>query len=449
MGSKVLLALLCLLLVVSAPGAHAQELFFNPNFLLSDEELQDSTALTLQGVQRFLEEQGSGLAHRSFTDYQGIVRPASEIIWLAAQESQINPKVLLTTLQKEQSLINDPAPTQRQLDRAMGYRCPDNGSCHPNTLDFGKQVDGAAWQFRQYLDHPQDWFFKPGLVYWVDEQYIIIPTNIATAGFYNYTPHYSGNLRFWGLWSKYWSREYPDGTLLKAHDNPDVWLIQYGTRRLITSYSVLLSRFDPGRIIIVNASDIDHYPVGLSIQFSNYSILRTADGQRYLVVDDQIRPIVDDAAFRKLGYNPEEIIDVEAGELVGYTPGVNISVDSLYPTGVLLQNKTTGGVYYVDNGVRYPIIAREILRTRFPRLHMEQVEPVALDQYPEGFPVLFRDGELVRAANDAKIYVISGGLRRWIPSELVFTNLGYRWENVITTSQQALDLHPLGDVLNF
>ena len=80
MGSKVLLALLCLLLVVSAPGAHAQELFFNPNFLLSDEELQDSTALTLQGVQRFLEEQGSGLAHRSFTDYQGIVRPASEII---------------------------------------------------------------------------------------------------------------------------------------------------------------------------------------------------------------------------------------------------------------------------------------------------------------------------------------------------------------------------------
>ena len=426
----------------------AQDEFFNPDHILSDAEMTDYNSLSLTGIQRFLEEQGSGLAGGTYTDYLGVRRSAASIIWQAAQESQINPKVLLTTLQKEQSLIEDPSPTQRQIDRAMGYRCPDSGSCHPNTLDFGKQVDGAAWQFQQYLTRPQDWFFKAGETYAVDNRYIIRPQTTATAGLYNYTPHYSGNQSFWRIWNRYWAREYPEGTLLKANDGPNVWLLQFGTRRPITSFSVLVSRFDPKKIITVSRSDVERYPEGPQIKFSNYSILSLPDQRLFLLVDDQLREI-DPEAFRKLGYHPEEVVPVEETDFAGYTPGPKITAESLYPTGILLQNSETGGVYYVENSTKHPIFSREIMRSRFPSLTLRQVLPVEFEQYADGTPAQFQDGELVRIEGQSSVYVISEGLRRWIPTEEVFTGLGYRWENIVTTNAAAVELHPLGDDVSF
>ncbi len=425
---------------------HASDFFFNPHFIMTDEEMTDHTSMSIASIQRFLEEHGSGLARRSFSDYLGVTKPASEIIWQAAVESQINPKVILATLQKEQSLIGDPNPTQRQLDRAMGYRCPDSGSCNVSTLDFGKQVDGATWQFRQYLDRPQDWFFKVGETYDVDGgSYFIKPVTTATAGLYNYTPHYSGNLRFWNIWQDYFGKNFPEGSLVKAHNNPGVWLVQYGTRRLITSWGVLVSRFDPDRILTVSQTDLEKYTVGPSIKFHNFSLLGAPDGKVYLLVNDELRHITSPEVFRSIGFNPEEIEPIEETDLIGFRFGSDITVDSTYPTGALLQNNKTGGVYFVENGVKQPIVAREIMTARFPDRLLTQVSPDILDQYDSGVPVSFADGELVKSTADSKIYVIADGFKRWIKTEEAFAKFGYKWDNVVVTSDQALAVHPLGE----
>jgi len=39
----------------------------------------------------------------------------------------------------EQSLIEEESPTQRQLDWATGYGCPDGGSCNPRWQGFGNK----------------------------------------------------------------------------------------------------------------------------------------------------------------------------------------------------------------------------------------------------------------------------------------------------------------------
>lgn len=79
---------------------------------------------------------------------------AAQIIYNAAQAYQINPEVILTTLQKEQGLVTDNWPWYSEYQYAMGYSCPDSSGCSSSYADFYKQVDGAAWQFRDYLNNP-------------------------------------------------------------------------------------------------------------------------------------------------------------------------------------------------------------------------------------------------------------------------------------------------------
>ena len=433
---------ICLLSLLPYPVL--ADYYFNPHLIISDEEMEDYDAMTLSEVQRFLMEKTSGLSLRTLPDYQGTTKLASEIIWQASQESRINPKVLLTTLQKEQSLIESIWPSQNQLDKAMGYRCPDSGSCHPNGLGFGKQVDGAAWQFRQYLDNPTQWTYQAGKTADLDES-TVTPVNQATAGLYNYTPHYSGNERFWRLWVKYWGKNHPDGSLLKADGDSGVWLIQYGLRRPITSYGVLLSRFDPKKIITVNKTDLEKWEVGPPIRFHNYSLLRLPDGSVYLLVDDELRHIASMEVFRLIGFNWDEVSEVADADLAGYQFGSEITSSSAYPTGALLQDRVTTGVYYVDNGIRYPLYSPEIMKANFPTKVISRVAPEQLQQYWLGLPLQFRDGELIKADSDSKVYVIADGERRWIPNEEIFDKLGYRWDNVIVTAAHAVNIHELGE----
>jgi hypothetical protein len=425
--------------------AQAVDYLFNSDFILSDEEMTDVDTMTIADVQAFLISRGSGLAHLRLTDYQGIIRPASEIIWNAAQESRINPQVILTTLQKEQSLISNPTPSERALQRAMGYRCPDGDACNASTLDFGKQVDGATWQFRQYLDNPTKWSFQAGRTSIVDGSRIVTPVTRATAGLYNYTPHISGNEQFWRLWVKYWGKNFPNGSLLKARGNPAVWFIDNGYRRLITSYSALTSRFDPRKILQIEPADLQKYEVGASLRFPNYSLLRTPDGNIYLLVDDQLRHIDSMEAFRTIGFTLDEVQEIGFSDTIGYAPGVDITVETIYPTGTLLKTRDSAQVYYVIDGKKHAVVAPEILHTKFPTLSVEVVASSTLAEYPEAEPVKFRDGELIKGAGDPKVYVISGGMRRWIPTGELFVKLGYRWDNIINTSAAALAVQPEGE----
>ncbi len=426
------------------PSIASADYYFNPHYIISDEEATDHLSMSLSDIQGFLREKNSGLTNLVTSDYNGINKKASEIIWQAAVENMISPKLLIATLQKEQSLIETPFPTKKQLDRAMGYRCPDSGSCHPNTLDFGKQVAGAAWQFRQYFNNPNNWNYRVNETYLISG-WFVTPMNQATAGLYNYTPHYSGNNHFWQIWQKYWGRDYPDGSLLKAYDSPAVWLIQYGARRLITSWGVLVSRFDPKKIISVSRSDLEKYETSLPIRFYNYSLLRLPNGNIYLLVNDELRYITSMEVFRAIGFNPEEITSTQENDLSGYKQGKDISVETVYPIGALLQNNQTGGVYYVEDGIRHPIYSSEIMNVNFQNRPLIKINQTEIDKYQIGEPIKFRDGEIIKADNDSKVYVISDGHRRWIKTTDAFAKFGYKWDNIVTTNQRAVDIHPLGE----
>ncbi|MEK7059512.1 MAG: hypothetical protein AAB971_02020 [Patescibacteria group bacterium] len=188
-------------------------------------------------IQSFLAGKGSYLAgYSSYSGRDGGNVSAAQIIAEAASDYAINPQVILATLQKEQSLVTDPSPSSSQINFAMGYGCPDSGSCsHPG---FYTQVDYAAWQLRynyeaingrawgghaasEYPCRAATRYYSPGLYAGTNVTFYnesgaayraFVIANAATASLYCYTPHvgpysetgYSGSYNFVTSFESWW-----------------------------------------------------------------------------------------------------------------------------------------------------------------------------------------------------------------------------------------------------
>ncbi|MFA6306397.1 MAG: hypothetical protein WCV70_01085 [Patescibacteria group bacterium] len=450
---------------------------FDPNNIISDLEIMDYTSMDLADIQKFLENKNSYLANYSCPDYYGVTRKASEIIYNAAAKNYdcssailsdnpteeerklkcrkitISPKFLLVLLQKEQSLIENSSPGQRNLDWATGYGCPDSGGCNTRWQGFGKQVNSAALQFRDYMDNPQFYTYRAGNTYTFTNPYgtistdpiTVTPVNQATAALYNYTPHvYNGNFNFYKIWQRWFTKIYPDGSLLQAQGEPGVWLLQNGLKRPFLSMAALATRFDANKIIKINKSDLDKYEKGAPIKFPQYSLIKSPRGTIFLLVDDKKRGFTSMEAFRKMGFNPDEVVNASWEDINYYADGANITATSTYPTGALLQNNKTGGVYYVIDGTKAPLIDKIFLTAKFSSKKIIKVAPEELDQYLTLKPYLFGDGELLKTKDSPYAYVISGGKKILIASDKVFSGLGYKAENIIIVPSSVLYLYEAG-----
>ncbi len=219
----VALAVACILLVVGlvvadtsrADAANGAD--FDPGFIISDATFFDSSAMTKQQIQSFLEVKvptcfaGSGptcLRHYTMTtstkaadSYCGVYsgatnETAAAIIQKVATACGINPQVLLVLLQKEQGLITSTAPTDYKYRSATGYGCPDTAACDSAYYGFQNQVYNAARQFQRYTATSTSWSYQPGRT----NQILYHPNaacgkksvyiqNQATANLYIYTPY--------------------------------------------------------------------------------------------------------------------------------------------------------------------------------------------------------------------------------------------------------------------
>lgn len=182
---------------------------FNKNNIISDYQMFDYNSMTQVQIQQFLQSKNSYLSNYSVEDFEGIIKPASQIIYEAAQRYRVNPKYILVTLQKEQSLIQwEGVPPQKRLDWACGYAVCDSCSMTDPKIQkykgFGKQIDNSAGSMRFYYDNASAYGFikKANTQITIDGE-ILIANNQATANLYTYTPHIRGNYTFWRVWQRY------------------------------------------------------------------------------------------------------------------------------------------------------------------------------------------------------------------------------------------------------
>ncbi len=186
---------------------------FNPGYLISDYAFFNRTAMSEAEIQAFLESKSGTCQNTRCLDilrqdsvdwaatprcdaYTGGTNELiSRIIYKVQIACGVSAKVLLVTLQKEQGLVTSTAPTERAVNYALGYGCPDTAPCDPAVAGISQQLYRAAAQFQRYRLSPSSYNFQVGVE---NIQYHpntacgtkrVTIVNQATAGLYNYTPY--------------------------------------------------------------------------------------------------------------------------------------------------------------------------------------------------------------------------------------------------------------------
>ena len=194
---------------------------------LARENFRAAGSMTAADVQTFLAaanpSASTTMALKALVtkDHSGVSKTAAQIIAETAAAWQLSPKVLLVTLQKEQSLLTRTAPSQTTLDWALGFGCPDGvpvAERDPAYKGFGTQV----WLAARYLNGYGEITGYAGTPWnktrvFSDHGFSALPRNLATYKLYIYTPHVGypetsgtgalnythGNLLFWNVWNKW------------------------------------------------------------------------------------------------------------------------------------------------------------------------------------------------------------------------------------------------------
>lgn len=232
-----------LLWIAVAPAAQAADIRqFDPGNIISDAVMRDKDAMSEQQIQNFLRWKNPcnntniRLAerhpHLRFTIRDGRFicmteerfdgESAAHIIWRAAQDYRINPRVILVLLEKEQSLVTDSWPSHVQYRTATGYGCPDTADCDAAYFGLKNQIRWAAKLFSEVLDGGwSNYPVGPNFVQYHPNASCggttVLIKNRATSALYRYTPYQPNQAAL--------RAGYGTGDGCSAYGNRNFWLL--------------------------------------------------------------------------------------------------------------------------------------------------------------------------------------------------------------------------------
>lgn len=431
---------------------------YNPSYLLSDHDYTNYDSMSREYVQRFLEDKGSGLATISVDTDRGTKR-VSDLFYEYSQDYRVNPKLLLATAQKESSAITDSSIADWQIRNLMGYGIYP-GSDPSDYLGIDNQIRRAAWQFRRYLDKPENFGFKEGETRTTNDGVTVTPESQATAGLYNYTPHAGGdsnlnesdtgsggNFLFWKIWQQWFASYRPTGTLIQVKGEPGVYLIYKDKKRAFWSRNVFDAHgYTSEDIAQVERNIAEEYTTLSPVMYPDGTLIKSPGGTVYIIDHGIRRGFASREVFDHLGYTFKQVFDSRWGEVNLYPEGEAIDEKSdLHANGTLIKSPYNGSVWQVWDNQRRPIVDRTIFDRNFNWNMVVNVSKEQFDKYPVDEPVKFRDGTLMRGpSND--MWVIELGKRRFIPRSSIVDDLGYEMNNAINVPQRVIDIHTEGEM---
>ncbi|MFM5904821.1 MAG: LysM peptidoglycan-binding domain-containing protein [Micrococcales bacterium] len=436
---------------VQSPGDKALALDgsrFDPGLIISDSVFYDFGSMTVEQIQRFLDSKVSNCKlspTASFTCLRHLkvniqAMPAvdgrceaieaaesvsaAQMIYTVARACNINPRVLLVTLQKEQGLVTSTNPvwpdSSKPLDYryriAMGYSCTDSGPC--TTFGFFFQVYKAASQFRWY-GNPQGSFtyLRVGKDIKIAYQ---VPSvsgcgartfqlkSQATAALYYYTPYTPnqaaldnlygtgdkcsayGNRNFWRYYWDWFGSPIGGGFLLRSASS-DVYLIvddpatnTYEKHRI--SDPDLVAAFAPlGPVGTISQEYLDSFPTGSDMN----RLVKSATGNYFFVEGGRKYLFSSCNQVAEVGLDCAKATQLTANQLSAMPSSGSMTV--LIPE---TAGNKTGPQYLIQNGSKHEILdPAAVTDTGFSLPALAPVGIGAFKYLPWGAP-LARDGSI-------------------------------------------------------
>lgn len=369
---------------------------------------------------------------------------AAQIIYNAAQQYRINPKVLIIMLRKESlNLFSDSWPMKSQYKYAMGYACPDSGpnysaNCESSKAGFYKQVTLAAWQLRYYYDNMGSYNFAPGR--WNTIQYSTNPAcgtknvyiqNYATASLYIYTPYTPndaalnaypgtancgsyGNRNFWFFWQEWFGSTLTNGNFVRTVDNATVYLIGNKFKYPVADVSLLGAASNLGGVGFVSQAYLDGIQTGGLLGRT----IQSPDGTIYYF-DSNIK-----LPFSSCG------MVADYGGSCGNAAELTQSEIDKFSNGPLMTNgmKTTSGrTYVVTGGIKKEVLDDTALTAANISIGFNTLTDSSLSHLPLGAPYI-RDEVVLQSRQDGANKLVKSGTSYYkidgsISSNIAFADL--------------------------
>lgn len=140
-------------------------------------------------IQQWLEKKNCFLK-----DFQVFSHLFSDYITIMGETLNVNPKLILVSLQREQGLISKhDIPSEKVLNRALGVGCYDDGTDNSKFTGFVKQIDGCMSTYLKWFNRD----IRPMLI----DGKSLLPENHFTYALYNYTPHVEAGKLTYDIWA--------------------------------------------------------------------------------------------------------------------------------------------------------------------------------------------------------------------------------------------------------
>jgi hypothetical protein len=341
---------------------------------------------------------------------------SAQIIYDAAQQYRINPKVLLVMLRKESlNLFSDSWPMKSQYKYAMGYACPDSGpnysaSCDISKAGFYKQINLAAWQLRYYYDHMGSYNYAPGRMNTI--QYAVDPNcgtksvyieNYATASLYIYTPYTPndaalnsypsavpcgayGNRNFWFMWQEWFGSSIVDGNFLRSPNDATVYLVGDKIKYPVSDSGLIGAASGLGGVGFVSQTYLDNIPTGPLLGRT----IQSPDGTVYFY-DSNI----------KLPFTSCAMV-AAYGSICGGSAKLTQSQIDKFSSGPQVSNgmrTVSGKSYYITAGQKREVLDDQSLTAAGLTPGYNVLSDSAFNYLPNGVPYI-RDNILIKNRQD-------------------------------------------------
>lgn len=250
---------------------------------------------------------------------------------------------------------------------------------------------------------------------------------------------------------------HPDGSVITTKTTGTVWLIEDGKKRQIRTDYIYEAMGLPWRKMLhrVLPEEIGRYPDGEPITtYPSGTLFKANDGKVYVAGEGKtLRHIPSEELFNALGYQWKYAYGVFPELESFYAKDESWQLDSTsksylvkHPNGTLVKTWDNPAVYLIENGQKRWVSDPLVLESHNYRWdRVVTIVPEEMRDYSEGeFFNKMRDGSLI-LGSDGKVYVISDSKKRWITTEQIFNNLGYKWNNVYRISDAQLNTYVTGD----
>jgi hypothetical protein len=402
---------------------------FSAGEIISDGNFTNKNSMSESQIQNFLNSKNS-VCLKNYTtaeplgnnNYGGDVS-AARAIWKSAQLYNINPQVLLVTLQKEVGLITSKDCAAWRYRTAMGFGCPDGKPCDSQWFGLSRQLFQAARHYRGFYDRPAGWFvpFRIGNNYiqWHPKSScggsMVYIKNNATASLYSYTPYQPdaaslnagygsggdcssyGNRNFNLYYSAWFGNDRPSN-LIRTSNDATVYLKTKTHKYPIQSLQNLKNLAVFGPVTIVSQEEINNLDTGPVYN----NLVRSPNGGLYFVT-----------ASIKMGFSScsGDVVDYGyscTGPFVELDDQLTSMLSSGPGATKLVKAHNDSTIYYMDKGAKRPIPGWNDLVSHKIPIVFNMLAADATSQFPTG-TLLYGSGSLVKQAQDSTVYVVKDG----------------------------------------